>query len=284
LTYEKGRETVADDASLERYAQFAEATAREAGEILRQRFGQTHEVRFKGPLDMVTEADQASEALIAERVTRAFPTHDLLGEEGSRGAAAPSPYRWVIDPLDGTTNFTHGMPTFAVSIALEEAGLPIVGAVYDPMRDEMFVARHHGGATLNGEKLSVSTVASLVASLLVTGFSYDLAVRARQAETWRDLLTRVQAIRQTGSAALNLCYIAAGRLDGYWERGISAWDVAAGALMVQEAGGRATNLAGGPFRSDERQILATNGGIHDQLLAVVSQHDDAPAVIPELGA
>lgn len=268
---------MADDDSVEHFAQFAEATARAAGAILRERFGQVHDVRFKGPLDMVTEADQAAEALIAARLTSAFPAHDLLGEEGSRGSCADGDFRWVIDPLDGTTNFTHGLPTFAVSIALEERGIPLVGAVYDPMRDELFMARRHGGATLNGERLCVSAVDTLFGSLLVTGFSYDLTVRARQAETWRDLLTRVQAIRQTGSAALNLCYIAAGRLDGYWERGISAWDVAAGALMVQEAGGAVTNMSGGPFRSDERQILATNGGIHRQLLDVIAQHDDVLA-------
>lgn len=260
--------------SLVEFSRHAEAIARDAGAILRGRFGQPHDVRFKGPLDMVTEADQASEALISERIRDAYPTHDLLGEEGSRGTVGDSPYRWVIDPLDGTTNFTHGLPTFAVSIGLEHHGDPIVGVVYDPMRDEMFAAVRGAGATLNGARIQVASTPELFRSLLVTGFSYDLEVRAGQAETWRDLLTRVQAIRQTGSAALNLCYIAAGRLDGYWERGISAWDVAAGALIVMEAGGTVTSMSGGAYRSDDREILASNGGIHDELLAVVKKYPD----------
>jgi len=270
--------------SLDEVLLIAAEIARDAGAILRGRFGQTHDIRFKGPLDMVTEADRQSEALIAGRIQEHFPSHDLLGEEGSRGASTDSPYRWVVDPLDGTTNFAHGMPTFSVSIALEERGEPIIGVVYDPMRDELFLASRNGGATLNGQPIRVSTVSQLFRSLLVTGFSYDLDRRAQQAETWRDLLTRVQAIRQTGSAALNLCYIASGRLDGYWERGISPWDVAAGALIVAEAGGIVTGMAGGPFRSDDRQILATNGLLHDELLAVLLLHPDTLADMSALGA
>ena len=258
--------------SLDDFARHAAHIARAAGAILRDRFGQPHEVYYKGPLDMVTEADRAAEALISARVREVFPAHDLLGEEGSRGASCASPYRWVVDPLDGTTNFTHGLPIFAVSIGLEKDGEPIVGVVYDPMRDEMFVARRGGGATLNGEPIRVASTPSLIGSLLVTGFSYNLEIRAWQAETWRDLLTRVQAIRQLGSSALNLCYVAAGRLDGYWEFDISPWDVAAGALIALEAGAAVTNLGGGPFRSDERQILASNGAIHEELLEVLARH------------
>src|SRR5215203_4431906 len=203
------------DTILDDYARFAVQLARDAGAVLRDRFGQPHQVRFKGAIDMVTEADQAAEALIAGRLRDAYADHLLLCEEGSQGTALNSRYRWVIDPLDGTTNFAHGLPTFAVSIALEDGGVPVVGVVYDPMRDELFVARKGGGATLNGTPLLVSAVDQLIASILVTGFSYDFARRGHQAEIWRDFLTRVQAIRQTGSAALNLCYIAAGRLDGY---------------------------------------------------------------------
>jgi myo-inositol-1(or 4)-monophosphatase len=269
------------DPALADYARYAAEIARDAGAILRDRFGQPHELTYKGTIDIVTEADQAAEALIAARLRDACPTHDLLCEEGSRGNAPDSTFRWIVDPLDGTTNFAHGLPTFAVSIGLEDGSVPVVGVVYDPMRDELFVATRGGGATLNGQPIYVSQTDRLIASLLVTGFSYDFEVRARQAETWRDLLTRVQAIRQTGSAALNLCYIAAGRLDGYWERGISPWDVAAGALMVTEAGGTVTDLQGGPFRSDDRQILASNGNLHRDLLAVITQHAD-PMEQPEL--
>lgn len=262
-----------EDIVLDEYAREAEQIARDAGEILRDRFGQPHEVRFKGTIDLVTEADRAAEDLIADRLRTVCPEHDLLCEEGSVGATSGGTYRWVVDPLDGTTNFAHGLPTFAVSIALEDAGVPVVGVVYDPMRDELFVARKGGGATLNGTPILVSAVDQLIASMLVTGFSYNFARRAHQAEVWRDFLTRVQAIRQTGSAALNLCYIAAGRLDGYWERGLSPWDVAAGAVIVSEAGGTVTDMRGGTFRSDVREILASNGKLHGKLLEVIAGHE-----------
>jgi myo-inositol-1(or 4)-monophosphatase len=283
IAFGKAEYSVVEE-TLDVFARFAEQLARDAGAILRDRFEQPHEIQYKGPIDVVTEADKASEDLIASRIREAYGNHDLLGEEGARGELASSDFRWVIDPLDGTTNFTHGLPTFAVSIALEQHGLPVVGVVYDPMRDEMFSAHRGAGATLNGLPLKVAANDFLIRSLLVTGFSYDMEIRARQAEIWRDLLTRVQAIRQTGSAALNLCYIAAGRFDGYWERGISPWDVSAGALIVLEAGGAVTDLEGGPFRSDDRQILASNGALHAQLLEIISQHPDPIASTIELGA
>ncbi len=248
---------------------FAEDAARQGGAILRERFGRPHDVRYKGTIDMVTEADQASEALIASLVRAAYPDHDLLGEEGARGASSGSPWRWVIDPLDGTTNFAHNLPTFAVSIGLEYEGQPALGVVYDPMRDECFAAARGHGATLNGNPIHVSPVEDLIGSVLVTGFSYDIERRARQAHLWRTFLTQVQAIRQTGSAALNLCYVAAGRIDGYWERGISPWDVAAGAAILLEAGGVITDMQGNPYRSDDRVVLAGNPVIHRTMLGVI---------------
>jgi myo-inositol-1(or 4)-monophosphatase len=263
------------DLLLEEYAREAVQIARDAGQILRDRFGQPHEVRFKGAIDLVTEADRAAEDLIADRLRTFCPDHDLLCEEGSVGLTSGATYCWVVDPLDGTTNFAHGLPTFAVSIALEDAGVPVVGVVYDPMRDELFVARKGGGATLNGTPIVVSAVDQLIASILVTGFSYDFTRREQQAEVWRAFLTRVQAIRQTGSAALNLCYIAAGRLDGYWERGLSPWDVAAGALIVTEAAGLVTDMRGGSYRSNDREILASNGKLHGKLLEVITAHEVA---------
>jgi myo-inositol-1(or 4)-monophosphatase len=263
--------------ALDDCVQFAAEVAMEAGAILRAHFGQPHDVHFKGAIDIVTEADKASEALIVYRLQERFPEIDLIGEEGSRGAIGDTRFRWVIDPLDGTTNFSHDLPTFAVSIGLEDRGLPVGGAIYDPMRDELFVALKGGGAFLNGSPLHVSAISELIGSLLVTGFSYDFAIRVRQADVWRDFLTQVQAIRQTGSAALNLCYIAAGRLDGYWEQGISAWDVAAGAVMVMEAGGKVTDMRGGVFRADDRQLVASNGALHDHLLAVIAPHLDESA-------
>jgi myo-inositol-1(or 4)-monophosphatase len=258
---------------------FAEGAARRAGTILRERFGRPHEVQFKGAIDIVTEADKASEALIAGLVRERWPDHDLLGEEGARGDAS-RPFRWVIDPLDGTTNFAHNMPTFAVSIGLEHAGAPLLGAVYDPMRDELFAAARGRGATLNGEPIRVSDAAALIDALLVTGFSYSMETRARQAHLWRAFLTRVRAIRQTGSAALNLCYVAAGRLDGYWERGIAPWDVAAGVAILLEAGGAVTDFAGGRYRSDDRVVLASNGHLHPPLLATIREHGEFAPVVP----
>ncbi len=263
------------DSVLDEYARHAEHIARDAGAILRQRFGQPHDVRFKGAIDMVTEADHAAEELIASRLREICPDHVLLCEEGSQGRTSSGSIRWVIDPLDGTTNFAHGLPTFAVSIALEESGAPLIGVVYDPMRDEMFAARSGKGASLNGKAIQVSESDNLLSSILVTGFSYDFERRAQQAITWRDFLIRVQAIRQTGSAALNLSYIAAGRLDGYWERGIAPWDVAAGALLVIEAGGTVTDFRGGSFRSDNREILASNTLLHPELLNVIALHPDS---------
>jgi myo-inositol-1(or 4)-monophosphatase len=272
------------DMLLDHYARHASQIARDAGEILRERFGQPHHVRFKSTVDLVTEADQAAEDLIADRLRTLCPEHDLLCEEGSVGAAVGATYRWVVDPLDGTTNFAHGLPTFAVSIALEETGVSVLGVVYDPMREELFLARRGGGATLNGAPIRVSNIDRLIASILATGFSYDFERRAQQAQVWRDFLTRVQAIRQTGSAALNLCYIAAGRLDGYWERGISPWDVAAGAVIVTEAGGAVTDMRGGAFHSDDREILASNGTLHPDLLNVIAAHEVAPAGQLQLGS
>src|SRR5215203_7256863 len=272
------------DLVLDDYARHAVQIARDAGQILRDRFGQPHDVRFKSTIDLVTEADRAAEDLIADRLRTICPEHDLLCEEGSVGLSVGASYRWVVDPLDGTTNFAHGLPTFAVSIALEDAGVPVVGVVYDPMRDELFLARQGAGATLNGSPIRVSAVDRMIASILVTGFSYDFERRAQQAEVWRDFLTRVQAIRQTGSAALNLCYIAAGRLDGYWERGISPWDVAAGAVIVTEAGGAVTDMRGGAFHSDDREILASNGTVHPDLLNVIAAHEVAPAGQLQLGS
>ncbi|MBA2595855.1 MAG: inositol monophosphatase [Chloroflexia bacterium] len=266
------------------YARLAEDIAREAGAILRSRIDHPHEVTFKGTIDMVTEADWSAEELIVNRLRGACPDHVLLCEEGSRGPVSASVFRWIVDPLDGTTNFVHGLPTFAVSIALEENGAPIIGVVYDPMRNELFLAQRGNGARLNGKAMSVSKTDTLIASILATGFFYDLVRRESQAEIWRDFLTRVQGISQTGSSALNLCYVAAGRLDGYWERGIAPWDIAAGALLVVEAGGTITDLNGGPFMADNREILASNGALHTRWHEVIARHPDVPMVQSNPGA
>lgn len=255
--------------------------AREAGAILRDRYGREHEVRYKGPVDLVTEADAASEALIAGRLRAAYPDHQLLAEEGAReaGDKSSSPYRWVVDPLDGTTNYAHGFPHFAVSIGLERDRAPLVGVVYDPLRDELFAAARGQGATLNGHPIQVSTTQQLLRSVLATGFSYDLQHRVGQAAAWQAFLVRVQSLRQTGSAALNLCYVAAGRLDGYWERGIAPWDVAAGALIAMEAGASITDFDGGSFVADDREVAASNRLLHNDLLQILREYAPRPPVV-----
>lgn len=255
--------------------------ARDAGTLLRDALGQHRDIAFKGLVDLVTDADRASEAMIAARIRQSFPEHGLLGEEGTR-ATDPRPdssFRWVFDPLDGTTNYAHGYPHFAVSIALVEGDRALLGVVYDPMRDELFVAERGRGATLNGRPLRVSRTNDLIRSLLATGFAYDLDARAENMRMWDALLNITQGTRRDGSASLNLCYVAAGRLDGFWERPLQPWDIAAGALIVEEAGGRVSSYTGGRFDPLGHEAVATNGLIHDQLLRVVAQH-----ALPHAGA
>lgn len=250
------------------------ALARDAGEVLRAGYGLPHDIAFKGPMDLVTEIDRAAESLIVERIREQFPRHGVLGEEGSNISPRESPYCWVIDPLDGTTNFAHGLPGFAVSIGLERNGVVIAGAVYDPIREELFAAAVGTPATLNGAPIQVSSAPSLNASILATGFSPDLPRRAIQADIWCDILPHVQAVRQLGSAALHLCSIAAGRIDGYWEYGLSPWDIAAGSLIVSQAGGLVTATSGAPFNARNGDLIASNGIIHDELRSLLRTRQD----------
>jgi myo-inositol-1(or 4)-monophosphatase len=248
------------------------ATAREAGAILRAKLGQVA-VEFKGLVDLVTEADRASETLIGGRLAAAFPDHRILGEEGiarAAGSAGDGGLTWVVDPLDGTTNFSHGYPHFAISIALALNEVVVLGVVYDPMRDELFVAERGRGATLNDRAIRVSAVDTLIRALLATGFSYDLGDRPAQPEIWNDFQGQTQGIRRDGAAALNLCYVAAGRLDGFWEQPLQPWDMAAGALIVEEAGGVVSGYAGGGFDPFGRGITAGNPAIHPLLVETVA--------------
>jgi len=248
--------------------------SRAAGALLRAKLHERRVIAHKGVIDLVTDADRAAESLIAERLRVAFPDHQLLGEEGARSAAVASqasPYRWVIDPLDGTTNYTHGYPHFAVSIGLEREGDPILGAVYDPMLDELFVAQTGCGATLNGVRLAVSSATTLIDSLLATGFPYDLERRRESNALWEAFNERAQGVRRAGSAALGLCYVAAGRLDGYWERPLRPWDMAAGAIIITEAGGQISRLDGEPFTIDAGEIVATNRHLHAPMLEIIRE-------------
>jgi len=245
--------------------------ARAAGAILREGYGRIHAPERKGRIDLITEFDRRSEALLLGELKRRFPEHDILAEESGAHTAAGG-VRWIVDPLDGTTNFAHNYPFFAVSIAAESDGQLKAGAVYDPVRDELFSAAAGAGATLNGARLRVSAVERIEDALLVTGFPYDVRERPEAIlTTFRAFLTRAQGIRRDGSAALNLCYLAAGRFDGFWERGLSPWDMAAGVLIVREAGGRVTDFDGGTFDLAASRILATNGRLHEAMRGILKE-------------
>ncbi len=243
--------------------------AREAGAIQRGALASAREARNKGPIDLVTEVDLASERRILEILAQECPGIPVLAEEGGGASAAST--RWIVDPLDGTTNFVHGLPHFAVSIALQWEGQLWAGCVLDPSREEEWAAARGGGATLNGQPIRVSTTPVLDRALLATGFPYDRRTRAawylRLVEA---VLQRSQGIRRAGAAALDLAWVAGGRLDGFFELGLAPWDVAAGALLVQEAGGRVEEIQGGPLRLDAPAVLASNGLIQEELRQILA--------------
>lgn len=244
--------------------------AQAGGRIARQYFRRDPIVRKKGLIDLVTEADIAVEAEIRERIGRRFPAHGFLGEESGERSGGTG-FRWIVDPIDGTTNFAHGLALFCISVALEIDGQVAVGVVYDPMGDELFTAEAGQGARRNGERLRVSGVDALIDGLLVTGFPYTANEdRAEQLAIFAGFLAKAQAVRRLGSAALDLCYVAAGRFDAFWEQNLHPWDVAAGGLIVLEAGGRVTDYRGGDFDPFARQIVASNGALHQQLLTVLA--------------
>jgi myo-inositol-1(or 4)-monophosphatase len=237
-----------------------------AGSLLRARLVQTREVASKGHADVVTDADQASEALIVAAIRERFPDHAILAEEGG-AVSTGAEYQWLVDPLDGTLNYLHGFPVFCVSLAVLRRDELHIGVVYDPMRDELFAAERGGGARSNGRLLHVSRTAALAQSLLTTGFPYNrFSQPDNNLREHNHLLLKAQDIRRPGSAALDLCAVAAGRSDAHWELGLSPWDVAAGALLVQEAGGCVTDWRHQPWRPGEPRIVASNGSIHDELL------------------
>ncbi len=258
------------DIPLALLAETAVEAARAGGAVLLEELGRERRVEYKGAIDLVTDADRRSEETIVSALCARFPNHQIISEEGARVAGNAS-YRWIVDPLDGTTNYAHCYPHFSVSIALEKDGQLAVGVVYDPVRQEMFTARAGAGAYLNGRRLRVSRTDALIRSLLSTGFPYDRRFFDRSLQRWDCFVRAAQAVRRDGSAALNLCYVAAGRFDGFWEDHLKPWDTAAGLLMVLEAGGAASSFAGHPPDLEAGEILASNRLIHDEMLAILAQ-------------
>jgi myo-inositol-1(or 4)-monophosphatase len=255
------------------FRKFAVEAARDAGKLLKERLHLQHTVHFKGEINIVTAEDRLSEDMLVSRIRKHFPRHDILTEE-SEGISQGSEYRWIIDPLDGTTNYSHGYPVFCVSIALEISGEIALGVIFNPMLDELFVAEKSKGSFLNRKKIGVSDTASLSRSLLATGFPYDIRINPdNNLHYFIGMAVKAQAIRRAGSAALDLAYVAAGRFDGFWELRLKPWDTAAGALLRREAGGIVSEISGNPYRHSSPGVAASNGKVHHELLHVLQSID-----------
>ncbi|HZP23366.1 MAG TPA: inositol monophosphatase family protein [Terriglobales bacterium] len=251
---------------MSRYLPGLESIAREAGTLLMGHFASHVTIEYKGEVDLVTVADRSSEELIVGRLRERWPEHGIVAEEGTRSEIGAD-YRWYVDPLDGTTNFAHGYPVFCISIALaRHDGQLEVGVLYDPTRDEMFSAERGAGANLNGKPMRVSKMPRLAECLLGTGFPSHKRHKNPNIHFYHQLTLRSHGVRRAGSAALDLACVACGRYDGFWEFNLNPWDTSAGVLLVQEAGGRVTRFDGSPFRLDSREVLASNGLIHSELI------------------
>jgi myo-inositol-1(or 4)-monophosphatase len=249
---------------------FAIQTARDAGQLLLEKFGRKISVSKKGDINLVTEADLASEKLIIERIKSYYPKHSILAEESGQAViSGDSEWKWIIDPLDGTTNYAHGYPCFCVTIALEYKGKIVIGVTFDPTRNELFSAERGQGAALNGRQIRVSETEELGDALLVTGFPYDIKQRDNFARHLTDFLLYSRGVRRDGSAAIDLAYVACGRFDGFWEEGLNPWDVAAGKLLIEEAGGQVSYYDGSDFSIYDPPICASNGLLHSQMLRIL---------------
>jgi myo-inositol-1(or 4)-monophosphatase len=248
---------------------YIESLARQAGAILRAGFGQDNKVYFKGEIDLVTDVDRKSEAFLVSEIHRLFPNHRILAEESGQ-SAGEARCTWYIDPLDGTVNFAHGLPGFAVAIGYAEHGIMRLGVVYDPIRDECFGAEHEQGAWLNGQPIRVSDACCLDHSLLVTGFAYDIRTNPHNnLDYFEYFMLHSQGVRRLGAAALDLCYVACGRLDGYWEIGVNPWDLAGGGLVAEMAGARVSAISGNPdYITEPCSILAATPLIYPKMLEV----------------
>ena len=253
------------------FLEVAKQAALAAGAVLSQNMNGARKVSYKGEINLVTEMDRLSEKIIVDAILGAFPRHGILAEEGG-GSTHGSEFLWIIDPLDGTTNYAHGYPNFSVSIGLEHEGMIVLGVVYDPLRHELFSAVKGRGAFLNASPIRVSSSDVLIRSLLATGFPYDRASsRENNLNFFNALIMAAQEVRRCGSASLDLCSLASGRLDGYWELKLQPWDVAAGSLIVREAGGKVTDFSGTRFSIHDTVIVASNGRIHEQMLGILNR-------------
>jgi myo-inositol-1(or 4)-monophosphatase len=255
------------------FVSIAESIAREAGALLREFYYRGVSAEYKGDVDIVTEADRASEKLIVSRLKAELPTHGVYGEEGTR-TGLDAEYRWYVDPLDGTTNFAHGFPVFAVvlgcekrhpGLAPDEDGELVAGVTYDPLRDEMFTAARGEGAKLNGKPIHVSKTKQLQESLIGTGFPSKKRHESPNVHFYHEFTLRSHGVRRAGAAAIDLAYVACGRLEGYWEFKLNPWDTSSGVLLIEEAGGSVTHFDGSKFTLDSREVFATNGSIHDEM-------------------
>jgi myo-inositol-1(or 4)-monophosphatase len=257
------------------YLEAAVEIAQEAGKILREEFDRPAQITYKGDVDLVTQADKRSEQAIVGRLTKYFPDHSIAAEEGT-GRESASEFRWHVDPLDGTTNFAHGYPCFCVSIALAHKDTVLAGVIYNPIYNELYAAARGEGATLNGNKISVSKIETLATSLLCTGFPVHKRLANPNIHYYWDFTLRSHGVRRDGSAALDLACVAAGRFDGFWEFGLQKWDTAAGMLLVEEAGGKVSDFSGQRYALGGPVILATNGLIHEEMRRIgleISQRD-----------
>ena len=253
------------------FLEVAVEAAEEAGAIIAEAAHRPKNILYKGEVDLVTETDKKAEAVILARLRHHFPAHAIVAEEtGASGADASAKYKWYVDPLDGTTNFAHGYPVFAVSIALLEDGEPLVGAIYNPVAREMFRAIRNEGAYRGGTRIHVSSVEKLSKSLLATGFPSHKRVQNPNIHYYWEFTLRSHGVRRAGSAALDLCSVACGQFEGFWEFGLKPWDTAAGMLLVSEAGGTVTDFAGGPYNPGDRELLASNGLIHAEMQAITA--------------
>lgn len=263
----------ADLGILQQASELAMQAAYDAGALVRERVRTERVINHKGTVDLVTDADEESERLISAALRDVFPDFRLSGEEGATGATS-SDYGWLIDPIDGTTNFAHGYPHFAVSICLEYRKTPVAGVVYDPMRDEMFLGVEGQGATLNERPIQASSVENLIQALGATGFNYDIQERQEQNALWGVFNDRVQGLRRDGAAALNTVWVACGRLDFFFENPVNGWDVGAGAVIAREAGAVVSRLSGEAYDTSAEEILCTNPHLHEAVCSLIRETRD----------